>query len=261
MRTSMSICPQGSRSSGAGAFTLIELLVVTAVIAILAGLLLPVVVGSKDRARRIGCVSNLRQVALAMVTWAQEREPGSFPARTPVEDGGLKGHPLGQNLSLQYAVLSNELVTPKVLACPRDRDARVAESFTGDPDGGLLHSNYGNNAASYALGVDAGSDPSGRLLPLDQSQEHVLLVDRHLRPDGSGGCSTGIPTVLAVRGGAQADGQFLRRSGYGHGSIGNLALADGSVQVGSRSVVTLLLQRGDDNGSLHFLYPRDPRMQ
>jgi prepilin-type N-terminal cleavage/methylation domain-containing protein/prepilin-type processing-associated H-X9-DG protein len=62
------------RTLGAGAFTLMELLVVVAVIAVLAGLLLPALTAAKAKAQGAYCINNARQLTLAWSMYAADNE-------------------------------------------------------------------------------------------------------------------------------------------------------------------------------------------
>jgi prepilin-type N-terminal cleavage/methylation domain-containing protein/prepilin-type processing-associated H-X9-DG protein len=68
-------------------FTLIELLVVIAIIAILAAILFPVFAQARARARAATCISNLKQIGLATVMYAQDYDE-TYPCGWGSSDGG-----------------------------------------------------------------------------------------------------------------------------------------------------------------------------
>lgn len=106
---------------GEGGFTMVELLAVIAVIAILAGLLLPVLGTAKEKGNRIACSSNLHQIGLAILAFAADNDNHTPSA---LNNGGTPPSAYtdiaGQ--TPWYTVLTNGYVnSTKIFLCPDDR--------------------------------------------------------------------------------------------------------------------------------------------
>ncbi len=107
------------------AFTLIELLVVIAIIAVLIGLLLPAVQKVREAASRIKCQNNLKQMGIALQSYANDR--GKFPYDEHRQAANLPGNFYIE--MLPYIEQQNQnLANPqpiKIFLCPSRRDVNV----------------------------------------------------------------------------------------------------------------------------------------
>jgi prepilin-type N-terminal cleavage/methylation domain-containing protein/prepilin-type processing-associated H-X9-DG protein len=155
----------GARRAGAAltaGFTLIELLVVLAILAVLAALLLPVLALAKERSQASACLSNLRQIGIAIRSYADDNSgnipygPAAPPFLNPYDfypsTGAptslislASGAPVGLGLMLQGPLASQ----PKALFCPGsdqpiNEDAQLALVGVGQAQGSYYYRHAGN---------------------------------------------------------------------------------------------------------------------
>jgi len=130
------------------AFTLIELLTVIAVILALATLLLPVISKAKSESQRATCVSNLRQVSLAIRMYADDNKDVLPQLRQP--SSGVDVVWIGFRRMVQNYLGIHSQATPqdKVFVCPADKFS-VEWSTYPPHQGGPIYENTITNFTSY----------------------------------------------------------------------------------------------------------------
>jgi prepilin-type N-terminal cleavage/methylation domain-containing protein len=148
------------------AFTLVEMLVVIAIIAVLAALLLPALTRGKQRAQRIQCIGNLKEMGTAFQMFAHDHQ-GKFPMQVPQAEGGSQEFVTAASYIpgpfyfsfRHFQALANELVVPRILVCPADLERQPALSF-----GALQNSNV-----SYFVSVGADYNTPSSVLAGDRN--------------------------------------------------------------------------------------------
>ncbi len=175
-------------------FTLVELLVVIAIIAILAALLMPALAAARSAGRKAGCISNLRQIGIAIqgyagdfggrIPWGPKAPAFTSPAEFYPSTGSptsllslRSGAPVGIGLLLAHHLSSQ----PRVLFCPggdQPLDAHAELSRVGTTQAqGSYYYRHGGNTQLF--------DSPSMAVPPDHLQLENLGLNRDGKPIGA----------------------------------------------------------------------------
>ena len=157
--------PKSAKRTG---FTLIELLVVIAIISILASILFPVFARARENARRASCTSNMKQIALGWLMYAQDY------------DGKLG--PYGETMTRVFPYIKGQ----QVFICPSSGLTRTAEF---NPATSAYGTEYGMPTIAWNVGKAAliNQGTSGDVTIMDAIPEPAItcLLAETKRPTGA----------------------------------------------------------------------------
>ena len=200
------------------ALTLVEVLAVISIVAVLILIFLKKTQSELRSGRlesaNIICIDNLKQIGLAYRAW-EGNHGDKYPMETSVTNGGTMELANGRNAWINFSVMSKELSTPKILICPADAGKIAATNFTNDFD---------NSKISYFVGLNAVENYPQTLLSGDDNFEIGGV------PVKSGLLELSSNTPIAW-------------TAARHKFVGNIGLADGSVQQATSSYLRQLVQQ------------------
>lgn len=137
-------------------FTLIELLVVIAIIAILAAILFPVFAKAREKARQASCASNLKQLTLGSLQYAQDYDERMASCRTG--NDLCSGSPGYHNGLLWAEQVFPYVKSAQVYVCP-SRDDVWGECGNSNPTAAaqIPNNSYGVNCKAFTTGLKMAS--------------------------------------------------------------------------------------------------------
>ncbi len=169
-----------SLSSRSHGFTLIELLTVIAIIAVLAGLIFPVFLTARGKARETVCFSNLRQVGLSVSMYAQDND-GLYPYALDPADRYTpiiwSAFPSFQHdiptIGMVHEVLQPYAKSKEIFHCPADTGFDT-EDFTGLPLD-ATPSSFQKFGTSYYYRTEIALRHAGEMTFQNPAQVNVLF--------------------------------------------------------------------------------------
>jgi len=225
------------------AFTRIELAASVVALALLGGLAAPILATTRSDSERAGCMNNLRQIGRGMRVWASDHQE-RISWRTPLSEGGtLPDTGIKPGAAwYEFSFHSNEIVSPKILACPADPQALVAPTWD------LFKSNtFRSSAVSYSIGLEV----------FPESPHSVVAFDRNIKPDAYGAtpCSARVIDAGVI---ALPPNTTVGWTNNVHGMAGHVLLNDGSaILTDSASFRKIVSEQSEDlQQSMHFLKAR-----
>jgi prepilin-type processing-associated H-X9-DG protein len=206
------------------AFTLPELLVVLMIVIILVGMITPPSHGSREKARGIKCVNNLKNVGLALRIYATDNHD-RFPWEIPNQKDVIQINYLSDPANYIRG-LSNELTIPKIVLCPADTRKEATNWIQ-----------FSRTNLSYFISPDASQTFSNSFLAGDRNITNNLGA----LPPGLNTLSTNDPVGW--------DKNI-------HKNAGNACFGDGRVQIlSSAKLRDQLRHTGQTNKSIELAVP------
>lgn len=253
------------RTVGQQAFTLVELLMVVAILMLFMALLLPALKTAREHGRRAKCLSNLHQISIAMVMYADQNNgklpPYFYTAQKSVNGSGDPSYQI--LIKAPWTIWDVGMISnAKILLCPTDRNPTLIN--TTDPKGNpiVVPTSYGYNFEPFMQGTG--------ILNVDFSQT-VLIFDG--KPDQiSGDWSGNGSTTIASLGGSGSGGDGgvslagANGGGTGGGSSGGSSGGSGGVPTcpscgsGGKQWICHIVQGNNNNKLYSTICTGDPSL-
>jgi prepilin-type processing-associated H-X9-DG protein len=223
--------------------------VVIAIIAILAGLLLPALAKAKRKAQTTSCLNNIRQIQFSFIMWGDDNNDGKYPWNPG------PGATNKNQLRLYWQPLENYLKNTKALTCPADTKRTPFEKWadlspTFEFRTNLSYTFTTNSRPNYPQALFIGDNYISQELPSGQT---LLLPD-----NAANGAMAAVSRNFVPRRGwlNTATTQFKIR----HGDLGNFGLCDGSVATyktkAFQKQMTTMIDRYFPNDNIVFQLPQ-----